>query len=458
MKRCAAFLLLLILSTPLLSPSAQVSDPNQPPSSFNASSVRACLYVPGVSVPATMPADLVNAPTPTLFPTATLPPATKVDAKTTARQLRVYNGLWNAVRDHYVYPDFRGHDWNAIGARYKALVQQGLTDDSFYLAMQAMLGELGDQHSYFQSPAQIKAEQAELASRYDFVGIGALFTPIQGGSRAAIMTVFADSPAEEAGLRPHDTVLMVDGGPIREKSGTSRTLGPEGTQVTLTVQRPGEPPHDVTLTRRRVTGMLPIDYCLVPNTRIAYIFFPTLLDKTIGDQTRQALQKLTADGPLDGLILDNRMNGGGLGSVAQTIMGLFANGLQGNFVTRTSREPLRLQPVDVGGSQKVPLVVLVDVDTVSYGEIVSGVLRLAGRARIVGGTTLGNVEQLRRYDLEDGSQAWIASATFQPLGQANGTWEDTGIIPDVSVPTRWDLFTEATDPALAKAVELLMPK
>jgi carboxyl-terminal processing protease len=381
-----------------------------------------------------------------------------VDAKTTARQLRVYSGLWNAVHDHYVYTDFRGHDWNAIGARYKALIQQGLSDDAFYAAMQDMISELGDEHSYFQSPAQIKAEQAELASRYNFVGIGALFTPIQGGSRAAIMSVFAGSPVAEAGLRPHDTVLSVDGGPIRDKTGTSRTLGPEGTQVTLTVQRPGEAPHDVTLTRRRVTGILPIDYCLVPNTRIGYIFLPTLLDKTIGDQTRQALQKLTADGPLDGLILDNRMNGGGLGSVAQSIMSLFASGLQGTFVSRTSRDPLQLKPVDVGGSQKVPLIVLVDVDTVSYGEIMSGVLRLAGRARIVGGLTLGNVEQLHEYDLEDGSRAWIASATFQPVGQANGIWEDTGIIPDVSVPTRWDLFTEASDPALAKAVELLMAK
>jgi len=105
----------------------------------------------------------------------------------------------------------------------------------------------------------------------------------------------------------------------------------------------------------------------------------------------------------------------------------------------------------------VPLVVLVGVNTVSYGEVLSGVLRLAGRAQIVGEPTLGNVEQLRRYDFNDGSRAWIASATFEPLGQASGIWEETGIIPDVLVPTRWDLFTEANDPALAQAVELFMP-
>jgi C-terminal processing protease CtpA/Prc len=149
------------------------------------------------------------------------------------------------------------------------------------------------------------------------------------------------------------------------------------------------------------------------------------------------------------------MNGGGLGSVAEAVMGLFTSGSQGYYVSRTSRKALNLKSEDVGGSQTVPLVVLVGIDTVSYGEIASGVLRLAGRAKIVGEPTLGNVEQLQRYDFKDGSRAWLASATFEPLGEANGIWEETGIVPDVIVPSRWDLFTEANDPALAKAVELL---
>jgi carboxyl-terminal processing protease len=417
--------------------------------------VRDCLYVPGVSVPAQMPADVAEISTPTPFPTATPPSPTAVDAATTTRQLRIYQGLWNAVNDHYVYPDFRGQDWNAIGAQYEALVRQGLSDDDFNGAMQAMLNELGDNHSYFQSAAEVAEEEAVLARGNNFVGVGALFLPIADGSRAAIISVFPGSPAAQAGLLTHDTLLSVDGGPIRDEHGISRTRGPEGTQVTLTVQRPGEQPHDVTLVRQRVTGSLPIDYCLIPNTRIGYIFLPTFLDESIDDQTRAALQQMTADGPLDGLVLDNRMNGGGLGSVAQGVLSLFTSGVQGYFVTRESRDLLDIQPEDVGGSQSTPLVVLVGVDTVSYGEVVSGVLRLAGRARIIGEPTLGNVEQLRRYDFDDGSRAWIASATFEPIGQAAGIWEDTGIIPDMIVPTRWNLFTEANDPALAAALEIL---
>jgi C-terminal processing protease CtpA/Prc len=85
----------------------------------------------------------------------------------------------------------------------------------------------------------------------------------------------------------------------------------------------------------------------------------------------------------------------------------------------------------------------------------SGVLQNSGRARVVGQTTLGNVEILWGYDFDDSSRVWLAHETFQPVDLPNGIWEKTGIVPDVLVPTRWDLFSEATDPALAKAVELL---
>ncbi len=199
-------------------------------------------------------------------------------------------------------------------------------------------------------------------------------------------------------------ILQVDGGPIfDETTGDSRTLGPAGTDVTVTVQRPGQAPKDITITRGQVTGNIPIDYCLVPGTRIGYIYFPSFDDETIDNQTRAALEALTADGPLDGLILDNRLNGGGSDTVADPIMGFFAAGVQGDFVSREASETLDIQPEDIGGSQTVPLVILVDIGTASYGEISSGVLRVAGRATIVGQTTYGNVERLWGYDFDDGS-------------------------------------------------------
>jgi carboxyl-terminal processing protease len=181
---------------------------------------------------------------------------------------------------------------------------------------------------------------------------------------------------------------------------------------------------------------------------MVYVLLPTFLDETIDDRLRESLSALTAEGPLDGLILDMRMNGGGLGGVAQATLGMFLGGPQGAFVARETREDFFVEAE----------VVLVGPGTDSYGEVVSGVLQLAGRATVVGQATLGNVEQLRPYDFPDGSRAWVASARFEPMGLPAGIWEDTGIIPEVLVSGTWDEFSEANDPGLAAAVGILLAR
>lgn len=417
--------------------------------------VRSCLYDPAAPQAGSPFASAPGTPTP--YPTPTLPAAGAVDPQEKAAQIDVFNSLWNAVNDHYVDPGFNGHDWAAIGGRYKALVDQGISNEDFYPLLQRMINELGDEHSYIQSPTEVAKEESAALGQVDFVGIGALLQNTTDGA-AQIILVFPNGPAAEAGLLPHDTILAVDGGPVRGENGVSRTLGPVGTTVGLMVRTPGEAPREITLTRRRVAGGLPVDSCKVPGSRLGYVLLPTFLDETIDDQLRDALTAMTGDGPLDGLILDMRMNGGGLGSVAQASLGMFLGGSQGAFVTRTTREDFVVEPEDIGGSQTMSIVVLVSPETVSYGEVVSGILQHAGRATVVGQPTLGNVEQLRRYDFPNGSRAWIASATFEPIGLPAGIWEDTGIVPEVFVAGKWDEFREADDPGLAAAVGILLAR
>jgi carboxyl-terminal processing protease len=424
---------------------------------FNDAGVRYCYFVPGTSVPAVMPPEVLATPTPIVYPTPVAPENSQVDGATTEAQLKVFDQLWQDVDDNYVYPDFNGHDWKAIGDKYEAVVKAGLTNEGFYLAMDQMMFELGDEHSRFISPEQAEEEDQDIAGQQNFVGIGALVQPLDAeGTSGVIVSLFPGSPAAEAGLRLHDKVGAVDGGPwLDPDTGKSRTLGPEGTEVTVTIQTPGEDPRDITFTRRAVTGSVPIDYCIVPGTRVGYIYLPTFEDQTIDDQVHDALEKMTSDGPLDGLILDNRMNSGGLNAVGERILSYFISGGNGQYVSRHGSRALDIEGEDINGSQSVPLVLLVDLETASMGEIFSGVLRVSERAKVVGQNTLGNVETLHQFNYDDSSRAWIASESFEPVGQANGIWERTGIIPDVYAPTRWDLFTEATDPALAKAIALL---
>ena len=112
-----------------------------------------------------------------------------------------------------------------------------------------------------------------------------------------------------------------------------------------------------------------------------------------------------------------------------------------------------MKGADVGGSQRVPLVILVGRETASFAEVFSGVLREVGRARIVGRTTPGNIETTWGYDFEDGSRAWIAQETFRPPSGTN--WEEAGIVPDVEIPLDWDEFTVEDDPQLNAALDLL---
>jgi C-terminal peptidase prc len=454
---------------PATRPAATLADPRStatptlvPPSPSSTTEhatggVRECAYVPGVSVPAQMPPEVVAAPTSPPYPLPPLPANTPVDKETTDRQLGVYQDLWNTVNTEYLYPDFNGHDWTAIGQTYRQLIRGGLTDEDFYFAMDRMIAELGDEHSSFHDPQQVAEEEAEFRSQYDYVGVGILWSAIPEAGRGVIILTFPNSPAAEAGLGPHDAILAVNGEPALDETGSpvGTIRGPEGAPVTLTVQHVGGQPFDLQLIRRRITGALPIDYCLVPGTRIGYLFLPSLDDETFPDQMRAALEAFTAAGPLDGLVLDNRKNYGGSLSVVAPILGFFIHGTVGYFVTHANNNPVEIRPEDIGGSQSVPLVVLVDVDTASFGEIMSGILQERSRAQVVGQTTLGNVEILQISSFEDGSEAWIAHETFAPADQPDANWEATGIVPDVHVPTRWDLFSEANDPALAAAVVLL---
>ncbi len=406
-------------------------------------------------VPAYIPPECAGAPLATIPPDQALQatPDVQITEISKDEQLRILNDLDNIVEDIYVYPDFNGRNWTDIQARYRARIEAGLSTESFYHEMSAMIEELGDEHSFYLSPAQVAEAEAELKGDIQYVGVGIYGQSDFERGRVVVIATFPGSPAEYAGIQHHDSILAVDGVPVDEFY-TDRVRGPQCSPVMLTVQSPGEAPRDVMLIRYAIEGSVPIEARLVTTTdgsKIGYIFIPSFYDETLPGQIQDALNQF---GPLDGLILDVRMNGGGSSTVTYPILEYFVNGRLGQFVSRDDARPLELQANPVQNSQTVPLIVMVSEDTASFGEIFAGLLRDTGRAKIVGETSLGNVEVLHGFDLEDGSQIWIAAEKFDSAF-SDTNWEETGIVPDVQAFAEWDSFYFETDPSIAAALNLL---
>ena len=408
-------------------------------------------------VPAYIPPQCAGSALATIAPDLALAQPT-LEARTNppiskSMQLRVFNDVVSVVEAVYVYPDYNGKDWKAITEQYRVKVEAGLETEAFYQEMQAMIFALEDDHSNFLSPLQVEADAAELKGENNYVGVGIYGNYDFEKNSFVVISTFPGSSAEHAGIQSHDSIILVDGLPITEELG-NRLRGPECSAVLAKVQSPGEAPRDVMLMRYRIEGSIPVEARLVPTTdgsRIGYIFIPSFFDETSPPQVEAALNEF---GQLDGLILDLRMNGGGSSTVTYPIMSFFTSGKLGNFVSREKSRPLAIEANPIQNSQTVPLIVMVGEDTVSFGEIFAGVMQDSGRAKIVGETTLGNVEVLSGYDFDDGSVIWIAAETFKSAF-SDANWEQTGIVPDALAFAPWDTFYFDTDPSIKAAVELL---
>src|SRR5687768_13228178 len=295
--------------------------------------------------PAFIPPECATTPLATISPESASQPAPEFETVEISQgeQMRIFREFADIVENIYVYSDFNGKDWNEIESRYKDKIQAGLDTESFYREMATMIRELGDEHSFFLSPVQVEEAEAELKGEIEFVGVGISGQADFERERMIVISTYPGSPAEYGGIQPHDSILLVDGLPITEETG-NRLRGPKCSAVVLTVQSPGEAARDVMLILYAIEGNIPIDARLISTTdgsKIGYIFIPSFYDETIPEQIENALNEF---GPLDGLILDVRLNGGGSSSVTYPILEYFANGQLGQFVSRADSRDLNIEP------------------------------------------------------------------------------------------------------------------
>ncbi|HEY3248178.1 MAG TPA: S41 family peptidase, partial [bacterium] len=276
-----------------------------------------------------------------------------------------------------------------------------------YAAASAMAASLDDSHTWFLNPQQWREFVLRTQGNPSFVGIGVLLLTKDG--RFYIWRVFPGSPAERAGLQTFDRIVGVDGQTIQDLPDlVNRVRGPEGTQVSITVQRPGQTaPVTVSVTRAPIT--VPVETHRVLANQIGYLEI-TGFTTGAAVRVRAALEDLRGRG-IRGLVLDLRRNSGGsLNEVVDVANLLLPANL--TVYTLTTRQG-SVQGITSGGTvldPSVPIVALTDEGTASGGELLSAALQEHGRAQVVGTQTAGALLVGRLFGFTDGSGMSITIA------------------------------------------------
>jgi len=327
-------------------------------------------------------------------------------------------------------------------------------DDSTLLeyAIQGMLMGL-DPHSVYLTRDAFEGLQE--ATTGEFSGLG-LEVGMEDGY-VKVISPIDGSPAAEAGLQSGDIILKLGKAPVKGMSlneAINQMRGPAGSEIELTIGRPGESqPFEVTLIRDVIKVASVRQRWLEPG--YGYIRIAQFQSAT-GEDVSKALEKLMTDKEMKGLVLDLRNNPGGVLRSSVDVAGLFMDG--GKVVYTEGRLPnsdmnFDAQPTDA--SAGTPLVVLINSGSASASEIVAGALQDHGRAVIMGTRSFGKGSVQTILPISDSRAVKLTTALyFTPNGRSI---QAEGIEPDIEVEraqvTAYDNSRRVTESDLSRHLD-----
>ncbi|MEO8597086.1 MAG: S41 family peptidase [Candidatus Solibacter sp.] len=276
-------------------------------------------------------------------------------------------------------------------------------------AIPGMLRTL-DPHSNFLDPTEYQDMQRKQRAQY--CGIGMLIS--MDGTKVIAMEPFPGSPAWKADLRRGDAIVAVDGKDVTKKdsAGVAELLrGQCGSPVKVSVSREGATdPVTVTVNRGGIETSLVDGFWVKPG--IAFLKVTSFEAQNVARDVESALQRLD-ESKVKGLILDLRENRGGLVTEAVSLSGRFLR--DGQVVVshrgRAEKEQVfraKANPL----AQKYPIVVLVNGNSASASEIVSGALQDHDRALIMGENTFGKGLVQAQFPLTEGAALLLTIAHY----------------------------------------------
>lgn len=276
-------------------------------------------------------------------------------------------------------------------------------------AIDAMLYELDPYTTYIP---ESKIEDFKLMSTGQYGGIGAIIR--QQDDHVIIIEPHEGFPAQKADLLPGDKFVEIDGKDVESLTSdqvSEKLKGKPGTEVQIKVDRNGE-----VISKKLVREEIkfsPVPYYGMVSDEIGYIKLGSFTQNAASD-VLQGYKDLEANKGMKKLIFDLRGNGGGLVVEAVKIVNMFVDkgteivSIRGRDESINQTYTAQLKPTNT----KIPLVVLVDENSASASEIVSGALQDLDRAVVIGKTSFGKGLVQRPLDLKYNAKIKVTIAKY----------------------------------------------
>ncbi len=319
-------------------------------------------------------------------------------------------------------------------------------------AIAGLTASFGDPYTTFFPPADAQVFQQDISGSFGGIGLQ-IDNDAQG--RLVAVSPMKDTPASRAGIQSGDIILMIgttSAQLLASDQAVKIIRGPVGTQVTLTLQRQGQPkPVVVTLTRETIN--IPIIDTKKMDGGIFVISLYSFSENS-ADLFRNALRDFVQSGDTK-LVLDLRGNPGGYLEAAVTMASYFLpvgdvvvtedfRGKQDNVSHRSLGYNV------FQGNQNFKMAILVDQGSASASEILSGALQQHNVAKLIGTRTFGKGSVQELMDLGGGAELKVTIARW--LTPNGSSISDGGLQPDIPASRTQADVTAGKDPQMDAAI------
>jgi carboxyl-terminal processing protease len=278
-------------------------------------------------------------------------------------------------------------------------------------AITGMLSEL-DPHSVFIPQKNLERVNEQFEA--EFEGIGIEFVVLN--KILTVVSPIIGGPSEAVGLLPGDQIVKIEGESaygIKEDEVAKKLRGKKGTQVTITINRPGQSDQfDVTITRDKIPIYSVMASFMLEDGETGYIYLGRFA-RTTSKEVEDALRKLEDQG-MKQLIFDLRGNSGGYLDQAFEVADRFIPGGQKIVYTQGRQEDSKQEFYSTNRTthELYPIVVLISNGSASASEIVSGAIQDLDRGLVLGQTSFGKGLVQNQIPLRGGGALRLTVARY----------------------------------------------